>query len=359
MSKPIRVLCVFSLLDRGGAETMCMNLYRKIDRSKVQFDFVKHTSNKGAYEDEIRDLGGFIYTAPEYRVKNHFSYCRWWKKHFLNHPEHVIVHGHYFTISAVYFNVAKKFGRITVGHIHATRVDSIVKSLYVKAIKYHADYKFACSTEAGKWIYKPYDFKVFPNAVDLDKFRYSQTIREKMRMQLGLTDELTLGTVANFSIVKNPMGLIDIFYEIYRRMPNVKLMWVGEGGLRTEIENRIRAKNLEERIILLGEREDVPDLLQAMDAFILPSFNEGLPVSVIEAQSSGLPCYLSNTITKDVDITGICKFLPVDKPRLWAECILNRDYYRFDTSVYIKEAGYDINTTAESIQKFYMGLVVD
>ena len=107
MDYPIRVLCVFSTLDRGGAETMCMNLYRKIDRTNVQFDFVKHTSPKGAYEDEITSLGGYIYRAPEYRVNKHFIYCRWWERHFRNHPEHIIIHGHYFTISAVFSVYAK------------------------------------------------------------------------------------------------------------------------------------------------------------------------------------------------------------------------------------------------------------
>ena len=359
MDYPIRVLCVFSTLDRGGAETMCMNLYRKIDRTKVQFDFVKHTSPKGAYEDEITSLGGYIYRAPEYRVNNHFIYCRWWERHFRNHPEHIIIHGHYFTISAVYFRVAKEFGRITVGHIHATKVNSKIKSLYIKAIKYYADYKLACSAEAGKWVYKTYSFKVFPNAIDLDKFRYSQPIRQEMRYRLGLSDELTLGTVANLSKVKNPMGLIDIFLEINRIMPKTKLIWVGEGNLRKAIEDRIKLENIEENIIMLGAREDVSNVLQAMDVFLLPSFNEGLPVSVIEAQASGLPCLLSDKITNDVDITGMCCFLFFFQPECWARTILNMNSIRMDTSHYIKEAGFDINSTAEILQKFYMELVSD
>lgn len=353
MNYPIRVLCVFSTLDRGGAETMCMNLYRKIDRSKIQFDFVKHTPNNGAYEDEIRNLGGNIYNAPEYRVKNHFSYCRWWERHFIKHPEHVIIHGHYFTISAVYFKVAKEFGRITIGHIHATRVNSTIKSFYVKAIKYYADYKFACSTAAGKWIYNQHRFMVFPNAIDLDEFRFSESIRRKMRMDFGLSDELTFGTVANLSKVKNPMGLVDIFSEICKIIPDAKLIWVGTGNLREEIENRIHEDNIEDRVIMLGVREDVPDILQALDVFLLPSFNEGLPVSAIEAQATGIPCFLSDTITTEVDITGQCTFLPIDQPRQWAETIKKHKIDRKDTSNAIINAGYDIQTTVKWLQKFY------
>ena len=101
MQEPIRVLCVFSTLDRGGAESMCMNLYRHIDRDKVQFDFVKHTPLKGSFEDEIISLGGRVFEAPRYRMYNHIQYARWWKRHLDKHPEHIIIHGHFFSISAV------------------------------------------------------------------------------------------------------------------------------------------------------------------------------------------------------------------------------------------------------------------
>ena len=122
MSGPIRVLCVFSKLGRGGAENMCMNLYRRIDRNRIQFDFVKHGPEAGMFEEEIRALGGRIYEAPRYKLYNHIAYCRWWRRHLENHPEHQIVHGHYFSISAIYFHVAHQLGRITVGHSHSTAV---------------------------------------------------------------------------------------------------------------------------------------------------------------------------------------------------------------------------------------------
>lgn len=354
---PIRVLCVFSTLDRGGAESMCMNLYRHIDRTKVQFDFVKHTPEIGAFEEEIRSLGGRIYQAPRFKIYNYLQYSRWWNEHLDSHQEHQIIHGHFFSISAVYLRIAKSRGRKTVGHIHASAADSVLKEILEMRISRYADYAFACSVEAGRRIYKERPFKVLHNAVDVEEFRYSPSKREEKRSQLGLGNELTLGTVANLSQVKNPRGLIDIFIEISKIVPQAKLLWVGDGGLRNEVEQRIRKGKLENKIILLGMRDDVPDLLQAMDLFLLPSFNEGLPVSVIEAQASGLPCFLSERITKEVNITGLCRFIPIEKPNLWVEEIMKVKTARTDTSDMIRNAGYEIKSTAESLQEFYLKAV--
>ena len=350
---PIRVLCVFSTLDRGGAESMCMNLYRNIDRQKVQFDFVKHTPRIGSFEEEIRSLGGRIFEAPRFKVYNYLQYAHWWNKHLEKHHEHQIIHGHFFSISAVYFRIAKLKGRKTVGHIHASAADSRLKEILEKQISRYADYAFACSTEAGKWIYKDRPFEVVHNAIDIDEFRFSKQKRKEIRKQLGLGDELTCGTVANLSQVKNPMGLIDIFIEINRVKPQTKLIWVGNGALREEVDNRIKREKLEDKIMMLGMRADVPSLLQAMDAFLLPSFNEGLPVSVIEAQASGLPCFISESITREVDVTGLCHFLSIDNPYMWTKEILKDVGARSDTGDLIRKAGYDIKTTVETLEEFY------
>ena len=354
MEYPIRVLCVFSTLDRGGAESMCMNLYRHIDRDKVQFDFVKHTKAKGAFEDEIAFLGGRVYEAPRFTGTNIISYVNWWKKHFAHHSEHTIIHGHFFTISAVYFSVAQRKNRITVGHIHASAVNGFLQTAMVKMIRRVTDYPLACSQQAGHWIYGNRPFTVLNNGLDSDQFRYGPETRQRVRQQLGLGDAFTLGTVANFSSVKNPMGLIDIFLSVNAQRPDTKLIWVGEGTERKNIEERIRTENLTKKVLLLGTRNDVPDILQAMDAFLLPSFSEGLPVSAIEAQATGLPCYISNTVSHEVDITGLCRFLPINKPEAWTDAIFHETAIREDASAKIKTAGYDINDTSLWLQDFYL-----
>lgn len=353
---PIRVLCVMSTLDRGGAESMCMNLYRHIDRTKIQFDFVKHTSDKGAFEDEIISLGGRIYEAPRFTPTSLVKYIKWWKKHLQSHPEHQIIHGHFFTISPVFFTVAKRMNRITVGHIHASSSDGLLKKILCKRISSVTDYPLACSQQAGRWIYGERPFTVLNNGLDSMRFRYSPATRERIRQILGLGDTLTLGTVANLSPVKNPMGLIDIFLAIRERIKDAQLIWVGEGAQRQMIESRLKEENITECVKLLGARNDVPDILQAMDVFLLPSLSEGLPVSVIEAQAAGLPCFISDHITKETDISGLCHFLPIDEPTIWAKEIVKNQTIRKDTSDKIREAKYDIHTTAKWIEDFYLGI---
>ena len=344
---------------------MCMNLYRYIDREKVQFDFIKHSYEKGIFEDEILSLGGRIFSAPRYKIYNHLSYSRWWKRFLRQHPEYKIIHGHFFTISSVFFAVAKKEGRVTIGHIHSTKVPrggtkrpvvNFLANRMVERISHFSDYCIACSTAAGEWVYGKRHFIVLKNGLDCNEFRFSQDVRKEMRKTIGLHDEFTIGTVANMSTAKNPMGLIDIFLSIKKENPIAKLVWVGEGDLRPTIETRIKQDGINNSVVLLGSRNDVPRVLQAIDAFLLPSFYEGLPVSAIEAQASGLPCFVSDRVTKEVDITGLCHFLPINQPTLWAQEILREEKPRKDQSAKIIDAGYDIHTTAKWLEEFYLSL---
>ena len=327
MAEPIRVLCVFSRLDRGGAETMCMNLYRHMDRSKVQFDFVKHTPDKGLFEDEIVCLGGRVFEAPRFVGKNYFSYEKWWNNHFASHPEHRIVHGHFFTISPIYFRFAKRNGCTTIAHSHCTKdiktsIKAYAKKLILKRIEKHSDYCLSCSKLAGEWLFRKKPFSVLKNAIDTEKFSFSEEERERQRKKLGISGETLLcGTVGRFDYQKNPFGLIDIYKKVKESIPNSQLLWIGDGSLRPQIERKIAEAGLSESVILTGVRNDVNHLMQAMDVFLLPSFFEGLPVVAIEAQAAGLPSLLSDTISEEVAITDLCKLLPLDRLDLWLEAI--------------------------------------
>ena len=358
MENPIRVLCVFSTLDRGGAESMCMELYRHIDRSKVKFDFVKHTSQKGAFEEEIYSLGGRVFEAPRLRVGNIRKYRTWWKKHLLNHIEHKIIHGHFFTISPIYFQIAKQFRRITIGHIHISKAGDFKKAIFAKFISRVTDYPLACSYAAGKWVYGNRNFMVLNNAIDMSAFRANRIMAREVRDEFNSRDRLIIGNVSRFNIQKNPYGIVEIFKLVHEKCPNSKLIWVGDGPLKREMQIEVKKQGLQDDVIFTGVRNDVSRLLQAMDAFILPSFYEGLPVSAIEAQAAGIHCFVSDSISNEVVVTDLCHRLPLDNLDYWATeiCKIKAGYTHSDMTDQIIDAGYDIHETANWLQEFYMSI---
>ena len=358
MSDPIRVLCVFSTLDRGGAESMCMNLYRHIDRTKVQFDFVKHTSKKGAFEDEIVSLGGKIYEAPRLKLFTIGKYNSWWKKHLLNHPEHQIIHGHFYSICPVYFRISKKYGRLTVGHIHTTKPDRLTKALMARFISRVTDYPLACSCSAGEWVYGKRPFTVLNNAIDADSFRFNSNTAQSVRKEFDLGDNLVLGTVSRFSMVKNPYGTLEIFRLVHERHPESKLLWVGDGSMRPELQKKIEEYGIQRDVILTGVRNDVSRLMQGMDAFIFPSYYEGLGIAAVEAQAAGVPTFCSNTIPHEVSVTELCYFLPLNDYEIWAKSIdeFPANEIHPDMTDTIKKAGYDIHDTAKWLEEFYCSI---
>lgn len=366
-SGPLRVLCVMSTLDRGGAESMVMSFFRKIDREKVIFDFVKHTNKKCAFEDEIESLGGVIYEAPRYKGYNHISYIAWWKTFFKQHPEYRIIHGHYFTISAVYFSEAHKANRITIGHSHCTEAPReqiskpfmhLIENAYISQIEHHSDYCMACSVVAGKWLFKKKPFRVLNNAIDANLFKANADIGNQVRKEFGLDSSFVVGNVSRFNLQKNPYGTLQIFKLIHDRNQNSKLLWIGDGPMRNEVNDKAKEEGIAENIIFTGVRGDVYKLLQAMDAFILPSYYEGLPVAAIEAQAAGVPTFCSSAITREVGITDNCSFLPIDDLSVWATEIskLSANSIHYNTTEQIVAAGYDISTAASQLQEFYLNI---
>ena len=362
MLNQIRVLQVFGGLNRGGSESMIMNLYRKIDRSTIQFDFVKHTNRECPYEQEIRTLGGQVYCAPKFKVYNYFSYRKWWKKFFLQHPEYKIVHGHLFTIASIFFNVAHEFGCITIGHSHSAK--SPIKSLkslfrlpFIYSLSKESDYRFACSQKAGKWIYKDKPFFVIINAIDIEKFTFSVEKRKKIRDEFDLQKKIILGNIGRLTIQKNQSFLIDIFAAFHKKNSNSALMIVGTGELEKSLKEKVSKLGLNDSVLFTGSRPDVPDLLSAMDVFVFPSLWEGLPVTVIEAQAAGIPCLISDSITSEVVISDLVSCLPINQGvEPWLTALDACRIERVDVSKKVLESGFDIKSNTKKITDFYMKL---
>ena len=212
MSDPIRIIQVFAQMNRGGAETMIMNLYRMIERSQIQFDFIVHTNEECAYDNEIRSLGGRIYRVPRYNGKNHFEYIKSWNKFFKTHPNYKIIHGHVRSTASIYLKIAKKFGLVTIAHSHSTSsgtgFSSIVKNILQYPIRNIADYLFACSEQSGEWLFgknasKRNNFVILKNSIDVKKFVFNERVRFEKRKELKIDDKFVIGHIGRFIPSKN------------------------------------------------------------------------------------------------------------------------------------------------------------
>ncbi len=369
MNNPIRILHVFGALDMGGAETLVMNIYRKIDRTKVQFDFIKHTNKVGVYEDEIKSLGGKVYSIDSFNGANYFKYKKQWNVFFKQHPEYKIIHGHVRSTAAAYLKIAKRYGLITISHSHNTSsgvgISSIVKDVMQYPIRYIADYFFACSDIAGKWLFgerivnKNDAYRLIKNGIDIDSFIYNNEIRNTLRNQLNIQDKFVIGHIGRFTKQKNHSFLIDIFYEVYKIKKNAVLLLVGTGELEEAIKEKVKRLGIEENVIFAGTTRDANVFYQAMDVFVFPSLFEGLGIVVIEAQASGLHCIVSEEIPREAYITDLIeKMYLKDSAYKWAEKILqyNCTYEHKSTYEEIKKSGYDIKGTADYLVEFYTGI---
>ena len=362
----IRVVHVLGGLNRGGAETMVMNIYRAIDRTRIQFDFIVHTSKKQDYEEEIDSLGGRIFVFPRFNGLNTLSVKKEWNVFFRDHPEYRILHSHVRSYASIYIPIAKKHGLKTIIHSHSTSngtgIASIAKRLMQRSLRKQADYFVGCSREAGEWLFgkkvvNSDRYYMLPNAIDVKAYSFNPEIREKYRVELGLKDELTFIHVGRFHPAKNHAFLLNLFAKIHERDINTKLILVGDGELRPAIEKQISELGIASSVILTGSRSDVPNLLQAADCFLFPSKWEGLPVTVVEAQASGMPCLISDRVTKDVRVSDLVRCLSIDNGYdEWLKTIGELVFVRSDVSSQIINAGFDINTTATWLQSFYQGL---
>lgn len=356
--EPIRILQVVPNMNSGGIENFIMNVYRNIDRSKVQFDFLVHYKKECFFDKEIESLGGKIYRFSVNENYNLIKYYIEINKFFKQHKEYKVVHGHMASLGFIYLGIAKKYKvPIRIAHSHGTSylktLKGYAKYFMFKAIKYKSNVNWACSTEAGKYLFQKRKFEWIPNAIDMQKFSYNQEIRDKKRKELGIENKFVIGNVGRFNLQKNHKFVLEIFNEIKKKEKNVILLLVGDGELHEKIEEQIKALKLEKDVKLLGVRKDTNELYQAMDIFLMPSLFEGLPVTGIEAQASLLKCYFSEEITREVKITDNIHFLSLSKTaNEWAkEIIENRNYNRQE--VKITNQKFDIKEVAKEIEQKY------
>ena len=348
-------------MGRGGLETMLMNYFRHIDRSKVMFDFLVHRDFEADYDREIESLGGRIYHVSRL-IPWSKNYRNELKRIFREHPEYKIVHVHQDCLSSVALECAKECGvPVRIAHSHNSNQDKnwkyLVKRYYMKKIPNYATDLFACGKLAGEWMYGGHPFQILCNAIDTEQYIYSTSVSKRVRYALDIKDEIVIGHVGRFHPQKNHTFLIDVFCECIKQNPNMKLLLIGDGEGRKEIEEKVRNTGIEEKVLFTGVRSDVNELLQAMDVFVFPSLYEGLPVTMIEAQAAGLPCVISDQVSEECIVTkGLVTRKSLDEtPVEWSDYILPRAHQQKENHIEeIIAAGYDITTAAKWLEEYYL-----
>jgi len=368
----IRILHIVHALARtGGLSNFVMSYYRNIDRTKIQFDFVYFKEVDSDFKDEITALGGKFYRFPEPSLGN--NYRKHAEAFFKEHTgEYKAIHCHVLFAVAAYAKIAEKYGiKNIIAHAHTNSfgtnpVKKIRNFILNRIASLKANHYFACSSEAAVLMYGRKKAKkkarVISNAVDIDKYIFSEEIRKKVRTELGiLEDTFVLGHVGAFAPLKNHKFIVDIFHEIYKKNPDSRLLFIGgdgmaDGSTKPEILSKVKALGIERNVDFLGVRNDVNNLLMAMDAFVLPSLIEGFGIVLVEAQATGVFCVASDVVPKETKCTENVKYLKLsDGAHIWSECVLkNRKYQR--KSEKDKFPKYDINVQKNVLENLYMDM---
>jgi len=361
----IRVLMVLGNTRRGGTQAFIMNVLRNIDRKQFQIDIAINNDFEGGWGPEMRALGCNLYISPVFKVYNWRSFKRWWTKFLSNHP-YDIVHGHTTNSAGIYLKVAKRQGCKTIAHIHSTGfrgniIERITKRIFSKMTREQADYWFACSGKAAQLLYGE-DYAAYPNyyempnAIDVKRFEFNENTRNKIRNEIGVNaDEFLCGHAGTFSVPKNHTFLLDVFSEICKLKNNARLLLIGEGVLKNQIETKAQTLGILDRIIFRQNLPNVNEHLMAMDLFIFPSLFEGFGMVSLEAQATGLNIIQSDAVPIDTHLTDSVVSMPLDNsPSEWAKKAISlpsRD--RKQENKVIFNSKYNLSNTLTLITKLY------
>lgn len=358
-----RILFISQYLNRGGTEAFMMSVYRGVDKSRFIVDFLLYSNQETDYSREVKADGNRVYQIT-CRKKSVIAWHRelnaFFKEHF---GEYQVIHfcGNSLTSIAPIFYAYKYGVPIRIIHAHSAsalglhnKILHILKRKYAGSISTH---HLACSIKASQWFFGNEKTDIIKNGIDTRLYSYNTTVRTEIRNRLGITEQdVVIGHVGNFRPEKNHSCILDIYSEYHGMNPASKLMLVGTGPLMEDARIKAKSLGMEDCVMFLGERTDVADLMQAMDLFLMPSTFEGLPFVLIEAQCAGLPCVISDVISRDVCITDNVVYRSLqENAGTWAQCIEQTlsNFTRQDTSGTIDKAGYSVKDTIKYLEKIY------
>lgn len=369
IEKPIRVAHVIGKLNAAGVESVINNYYRHIDRAKYQFDFFVDADGECTPPKELMELGARYFVIPPYQ--HIFKHIKTLIRLFKDN-RYLIVHSSMNTLSPISLFCAWIAGvPVRINHNHSTAGKGEFKRNCLKYVlrpfsKCFATHFAACSKYAGEWLFGKKSMqsgkvKIFNNAIDVDKFKYSESVRETVRKELGVDGKFVIGHVGRFCYQKNHEFLIDVFKSVHDTEEKSVLLLVGTGKLKEHIENKVKTLGLENNVLFLGVRKDVDRLYQAMDVFVLPSHYEGLGVVGIEAQASGLPCLFSDQVPREAIIIPETKVLSLDTDfYIWAQTIMKlKNIPRVDSTFSVSNSGFDIKKESYVLEQFYADSIDD
>ena len=328
---------------------------------RVRADFLTYGGCDDRIRAQVEARGGQVFVAPS-RLRHPIRYIRY-VSGVIRQNGYRVVHAHGSSCTLAIDLLAAKLGgaRVRIAHSHNSQcrftllhrlLRPLFMALYTRAL--------ACGDAAGHWLYGKRPFDVVRNAIDTRAYAYDPAARDSARAELNLGDSLTMGCVAGFTAIKNHAFLLDVFARLLKRRPDCTLVLVGDGDLRDELTQRAQALGVADRVRFTGVRTDVPRLLQAMDAMLLPSLFEGFPTVALEWQSAGLPVLMSDSVTRDCALTGLVQFLPLE-PERWVQAVL--DLPTADRAKSSREgvdaltrAGYDLQTASKWLETEYLRL---
>jgi len=365
----IRVLHFIPAFSMGGMESLIMSLYRNIDKEKVQFDFLVETQEKNNTFNEIESMGGNVYRITNVNKYNPINYISKIAQFFKEHGNKFsILHCHNYERGPIISYLAKKYGiKHRIFHAHTSSIDDVrfkqLKRILMRVNNFLSTDYLASSKETGDFYFSKdnKNFIVFKNSIDVNSFIFSEEKRVMLRRDLNLSNDFVVGHTGRFTYAKNHSRIIKIFSELNKKIPNSKLLLIGDGPLREELESLVNKYSLNDSVIMTGTKNNINDYLQVMDVFLLPSFFEGFCISLLEAQASGLPCVVSNTIPSEVELTNLIEKLDLNENNdIWVDKIESKQcLLRQNQSKVIINNGYDTKENAKKLQKFYFDTIAN
>lgn len=364
----IEILFVLGGLGCGGAERIAVDILEHIDQNLFHIDFLVPQGSDRFYDERVKSQGSDIFYSPRFNLYNRCAYRKWFKEYLSLH-HYDVIHFHQVVMVTSVADLIHEQGIKIIVHAHSTsfrgnQIVKKVKKFLISKIPLVADYMVACSEDAGKSYFgqncdlSP-KYEVLWNAIDTEKFVFDLSARTNVRNRYGISDKsYVLGHVGSFTQPKNHKFLLSIFSELYRRNDKYRLMLVGTGRLFKDIQKLAKTLNCSDGIVFTGPQQEVAPFYSAMDLFVFPSIHEGLPLSVVEAQANGLPCILSNAVSKDTAVcNGSVRFIGISSVEEWCKSVesdeMSRKQGNFDI---VKSSKYDINLYVKRLERIYINV---